>query len=253
MSQPSGNIKTPNAQQLKLIAKKPRKIIAAIRSWGEASGIVASDPLDLGAAPLWVARAWAEVAKVYMPSKRMFANGELDLELLGELIGRLWAYEKLLAGEIPMESEMKAEVERIKKQEASPLHLPERAAQEKRQVQAFQATMEPTNQAIPNLISAVMHSSHEDTVKFQKGLLRGMNLSADQLIAERIYQRHTRTFLVLALYWRTFSKCRSLGEIYKILCKAVGESRIGSWKTFQERVARKIGLKVRGRGHPPNE
>jgi hypothetical protein len=253
MPQPQGQIKAPQFQTLKLIARKPGKIIAAIRSWGNATGIVDSDPLDLNAAPAWVLKAWAQVARVYMPSKRMFDSGEIDLELLGELIGRLRAYEKLLAGEIQVGPEIKAEVERIKKQEASPLHLPERAAQEKRQMQAFQATVEPTNQAIPNLVGATLHSSHDDALKFQKGLSRGMNLSADELIVERIYQRHTRTFLVLALYWRTFSKCRSLREIHGILCKAVGEKRIGSFKTFEERVAKKIGLKVRGRGRPPKE
>ena len=236
--------------QIKLIAKNPRKIEAALKSWVAASDKVDSDPWKLDEASPWVENAFFEVAKVVMPSNKMPTDGELDLELIGELIGRIEVLGKLHGGQIPMGSEMKAEVDQIEKHAASLPKSKERTARGKMLKQDWQARVEATNQAIPNLIKAALDSSHEDALKFQKGLLRGMNLSPDELTAGQVLERHTRTFLVLAVQWRRFSKCRSLREIYGILCSEIGEDKIGSFKTFENRVAKKIGLKVRGRGRP---
>ena len=41
-------------QKIMLIAKKPRKIKAALKAWAESSDKVDSDPLKLDEAPQWV-------------------------------------------------------------------------------------------------------------------------------------------------------------------------------------------------------
>lgn len=246
-------MKTRKPQKIKLIAKNPRKIIAALKSWAAAADKVDSDPMRLNEAPPWVETALIEVAKTYMPGKWLPTEGELDMELLGECIGRMEVVGKLISGKIPMGSEMKEGMEELKKQAALLPESKERTAREKILKRDFQVRVNATNQFIPDFIKAALDSSHEDAVKFQEGLLRGMSVSADELTAGQIFERHTRTFLVLALGWRRFSKCRSIGEIHRILCKEIGVEKIGSLKTFENRVVKKIGLKVRKRGRPPGK
>jgi hypothetical protein len=247
----TANMKTPKPQKIRLIAQNPRKIKAALKSWVDATGKIDSDPLKLDEAPAWVEKAYLEVIKVIMPSKKMPGNGDLPLELLGEFIGRLQAFGKLYGGEIPMGPEQKAELERLEKLAASQPKSKERTVRGKMLVEDLQARVEATNQAIPNLIKAALDSSHEDALKFQKGLLRGMNLAPDELTAGRVFQRHTKTYWVLGLMWRSFSKCRSVAEVHRILCQAVGEKQIGSLKHFESRIAKKIGMKFGRGGRPP--
>jgi len=88
-------------------------------------------------------------------------------------------------------------------------------------------------------------------VQFQKGLLRGMSLAPDELATGNVFQRHTRTFWVLGTQWQMFVQCGSVGKVHRTLCNAIGETKIGSLKTFERDVAKKIGMKFRRSGRPP--
>jgi hypothetical protein len=250
MSKPSRKIKTLKPQKIRLVAKHPRKIKAVLKSWVEASDKVDSDPLKLDEAPAWVEKALAEVAKVVMPGNRLPTTGEVDMELIGEFFGRLQAFGKVYDGEIPLGPEAQAEYDRLQKFLAKQPQSPERTAREKASVKDLQVRMGALEQSIPDLMNAVFGSSHEDALKFQKGLLRGMNLSPDELVTANVFERHTRTFWVLASHWRIWVTCKSVREVYNHLCKAVGEGKIGSFKTF-EKLCAEIGFKLRGRGRPP--
>jgi hypothetical protein len=251
MSESSGKIKIPKSKKIKLVAKKPRKIKAAIKAWAESSGKNNSDPFELDKAPAWAENALAEAVKITLPGKRLPTSGEWDMELLGELLGRQQALGKLYGGEIPMGPETKAEYDRLEKFAASQPPTPERSAKQKAMVQDLQTMIGATNDAIPQLLKAVLGSSHEDALKFQNGLLRGMNLAPDELTTGKTFQRHTRTFFVLGMGWRIFSKCRSVAEVHRMLCQAFGENRIGSLKYFENRVAKKIGMRFGRSGRPP--
>ena len=248
MSQPSA--KNQKSKKIKLVAQKPRKIRAALNSWIEASDQLDSDPLGLDDAPPWVENVWAEVVKVAMPSNRLPTSGEWDLELLGELFGRLQAFGKLFEGEIPVGPEVLAEMDRWQKFAATQPKSPARTATEKKLARDLQVRVNAVQHSIPDLIKAVMTSSHEDSMTFKTGLLRGENLSSDELISANVFERHTRTFFVLALFWRFWVTCKSLSEVYDYLCRSLGEKQIGSFKTFERHVAGKIGMKLCGPGRP---
>ena len=250
MSQPTAKNKTVESKKLKLIAKRPRKIKLALKSWFEASDKVDSDPLELNGAPPWVENAWAEVVKVLLPGNRLPTVGEWDMELLGEFMGRLQAFGKLHVGEIPMGPKVQAENDRFQKFEASQPQSPERTAKEKVLARDLRARVAAVQESIPDVMKAAFGSSHADSEKYQRGLARGLKLSPDELITANVFERHTRTFWALANYWRVWVKCKSVREIYNHLCKAVGSKEIGSYKTFEIHVVKKIGLKVRGRGRP---
>lgn len=252
MTQLSGKTKTPKSQKIKLAAKNPRKIKAALKSWVEASEKNNSDLLELDKAPAWVENALAEAAKTILPGNRLPASGEWDMGLLGELLGRQQALGKLYGGEISMGPESEAECDRAEKFAASLPESPERSAKVEAAVQDLQTMIAATNDAIPQILKSVLSSSHEDALKFQTGLLRGMKLEPDELTTGRMFERHTRTFWVLGTGWRFWVKCTSLREVYDHLCKAVGEQKIGSFKTF-EKICKKIGFRLRGRGRPSNK
>jgi len=250
MPQSPGKTKTHKAQKIELVAKNPRKIKAAIRAWGAASDKEDSDPLQLDDAPPWVEQAWAEVVKVLLPGNQLPTSGEWKMELLGELMGRLQAFGKLYAGEIPITPEVQAQFDRLEKFTSSQPPSPKRTARQKVLVRDLQARVAAVQEGIPNVMKAVMASSHEDSKEFQRGLQRGLNLSSDELVSLNVFERHTRTFFVLALFWRVWVTCKSLREVHGHLCKAVGEDKIGGFKNFEKNVARKIGLTIRGRGRP---
>ncbi len=105
-------------------------------------------------------------------------------------------------------------------------------------------------QNIPKILNAALSSSHEDALKFQKGLLKGMNLEQDELLTANTFQRYTRIFWVLATHWPRWVKCRSVMEVHRILCSELGENNVGSLKTFQNRIAKPIGLKLGKSGRP---
>jgi hypothetical protein len=236
--------------EMKLKADNPRKVRAALKGWMAETEKLNPDPLGLDEAPTWVERAFAEVIKVIVPGRKLPMAGEWDLELIGGLLGRVQAFGKMFNGEIPVGPEMQAGKEWLEKVAVSQPWPPEIKAKANVLARDFEGRLEATQKGIPDFVNAALESSHEDALKIQSGLLRGMNLVPDELTPGQTFQRHTLTFLVLATQWRRFSKCRSVGQIYKILCKEIGENRIGSLKTFEERVAKKIGLKVRGRGRP---
>jgi hypothetical protein len=249
MSESSGKNKTQKTK-IKVVAKNPQKIKAAIKAWVESSEKNNSDPFELNQAPAWAENALAEAVKTTLPGKRLPTSGEWDVELIGELLGRQQAIGKLYSGEIPMGPETKTEYARLEKFVASQPKSPAILAKQKAMVQDLQIMIGATQDAIPQLLKAVLSSSHEDTVKFQNGLLRGMNLAPDELTAGKTFQRHTRTYWVLGTGWRIFSKCRSVAEVYRLLCQAVGENKIGSLKHFEERIAKKIGMKFSNSGRP---
>ena len=114
-----GSMKNVKENEIKLIAKNPRKIKAALTAWAAASDKVNSDPMELDDAPQWVENAWVEVVKVVLPGNRLPTSGEWDMELLGELLGRLQAFGRLYSGEISMGPEVKAEFDRLQKFAAS--------------------------------------------------------------------------------------------------------------------------------------
>jgi hypothetical protein len=244
---------TDKKPKIKLSARKPSKIKAVLKAWGDSSDRVDADPLQLDGAPVWVENAFMEVAKVVLPGQRLLASGDCDLEPFGELLGRMQAFGKLYAGEIPMGPEVKQEYDRLLKKVAGQPQTPERIARAKRLVKDMKARTAATEDAIPQMMSAALASSHEDALKFQKGLMRGMSLAPDDLATGKVFQRHTRTFWTLAVMWPIFSKCRSVAEVHRILCKAVGEQKAGSLKTFENRVAKKIGMKFGRSGRPPKQ
>ena len=45
-------------------------------------------------------------------------------------------------------------------------------------------------------------------------------------------------------------KIRSVGRVHRVLCQALGEKNVGSLKTFENRIAGKIGMKFGARGRP---
>ena len=194
--------------------------------------------------------AWIEVVKTVMPGKRLPTAGEVDLEAFGELFGRLQAFAKLFDGEIEVAPEVQAEAEAFVKHAKSRPQTRALKARQKVLAMDFKTRVAATNEAVPQLMAAAFASSHEDALKFQRGYQRGLTLGRDDLVSGVAFERHTRTFYVLALYWRSFSRCRSLAEIHRHLCKAVGEQKIGSFKTFENNVAKKIGLTVAPPGRP---
>lgn len=238
-------------QKIKIKATKPSKVKAALKAWVKALEESESDLLELNAAPAWVENALAEVAKIVMPGGRLPTSGEWDLELIGELFGRQQAFGKLFKGETPMGSETEAECDQLIKHAASQAQSPERTARQKAFAKDLEIMIKATNQAIPPMLEAALSSSHEDTLKFQKGLLRGMNLEENELTIGKLFQRHTRTFWVLGIKWRRFAKCRSVAEVHRKLCEEIGEEKTGSLKTFENRVAKKIGMKFGRSGRPP--
>ncbi|HEV2453542.1 MAG TPA: hypothetical protein VGY98_04740 [Verrucomicrobiae bacterium] len=237
-------------QRIELKANKPGKIKAALKAWAASSWAAESDVLKLDEAPLWATNALGEAIKIVFPSRRLPAAGEWDMDFVGEFFGRLQAIAKLHLGEIPMGSEVRAEYDKFQQLTALRPESPEKDITQKLLAQNFKAWLKAVNGAIPQLMDGALGSSHEDALQFQKGLLRGMSLGPDELTTGKTFQRHTRTFWVLGTYWRFWVNCRSVREVYKHLCNAVGEKRIGSFKTFENHVVKKIGLKVRGRGRP---
>ena len=242
-------ISRKKSEAVNLVAKNPGKIKAALKPWINATDAVVFDPVILDGAPAWVEKAWAEAVKIVMPSNRMPLTGYWDMELLGELMGRLQALSKFFCGEIPIEPELQTELEQVENWIASQPQTAETVGKIKEFTQQFCAAMDTVQEGIPHFMTGAMASSHEDTLKFQKGMSRGLNLKSDDLVSANVFERHTRTVLVLAVHWRFWVKCKSLREIYDILCKAVGEQKLGSFKTF-EKLCNKIGLKLRGRGRP---
>ena len=250
MPKPSAKPKAAKPKKIKLVAKNVRPLKAAIDAWVQASEKTDCDALNLEGAPVWAENALAEMTKVVLPGKRLPTQGECDAEFIGELIGRQNAFAKLMGGEIPMSAEMQADLENLKKRDEAQPKTPKIAARKKMLAKDFLNMIDANDQAIPALMAAMFASSHEDALKFQKGLLRGMNLVAEELDAGKIFQRHTRIFWVLGMQWQCFSKCNSVADVYYDLCEKIGFKEVGSLKTFEERIARKIGMKFRGRGRP---
>jgi hypothetical protein len=172
------------------------------------------------------------------------------LETLGEFFGTVQMLGKMLTGQIPIGPEIQAGIDSLKKQSDKQPQSKTKAALEKKLGKDFAARLVLVEQGIPSLMSGVLASSHADVIKFQKGLSRGMSQSPDNLTPTQIFERHTPSFIALAFDWRTYAECSSVAEIHRTLCGKLGEQKVGSLKTFEKYVVKKIGLKVRGRGRP---
>ena len=253
MPSAAGKNKNTKARKLKLVAKNPRRIKAALQAWVAAAETTDCDALNLDGAPAWAENALVEVTKVVLPGKRLPTEGEIDVDWLGELIGRQRAFAGLFGGEIPLSAEMQADLERIKQSDEAQPQTPELAARKKLLAKDFLNLVDANGQAIPDLMAAVLESSHEDALKFQKGLARGMQLKAEELDAGKIFQRYTKIFWVLGMQWQRFSKCGSVAEVHRMLCDEIGEDKVGSLKHFEARVAKKIGMKFGSAGRPSSK
>ena len=190
-------------------------------AWASASDEFDTDLFDLNGAPPWVERAYVEVVKVVMPGKQLPTSGEWDLELIGEFLGRLQALSKLYSGEIPMGPEVKVEWDELQAKAAALPQTPEIAAKKEALEIDLGNKFAAVGDSIPQMLEAALDSSHEDAMKFQKGLMRGMTLKPDDLVTANTFQRHTKTFWMIAVMWRFWVKCQSVAEVYRILCTAV--------------------------------
>jgi hypothetical protein len=237
----------PGKKLKKANHKSPKRnwVHECLEKWALAAGKNDCDALDLKGAPEWVHNAYAECAKITFPSG-LPAVEKWDAEFLGEFLGRFAALERFYAGEVPLGPETQADLEKVKAMTAQQPASDNFRAIEKDLETRFKAT----NEAIPQATALAVNSTYGENLSFQKGLQRGIEIKPDELATSRTFRRHTRTFWVLALHWRVWVKCRSVGEVYRHLCNAVGEAKIGSFKTFETHVAKKIGLKFRGRGRP---
>ncbi len=204
-----------------------------------------SDVLDIEDAPDWVWNAWAEIGNTVVPGG--FQPPEKwDADFLGNFLGRLHGVGMMLSGAVPLGPETTAELEKLQQ-------VPAKRARSKDVKDAekdFGTVIQAIQVAIPAATNAAMTAPYQDRMAFQKALTKGMEIQPDDLATSRAFRRHTRTFLVLALLWRHWIKCRSVREVYDHLCKAMGEKKVGSFKTFETHVAKKICLKFRGRGRP---
>lgn len=213
--------------------------------WADEAGKNDCDPLKINDAPEWVLNAYIECAKIVIPGGLPPVE-KWDAEFLGVFLGRLNGLERFYAGEVPLGPETQAEVDKVRAMvEGRPLPKNLKAIQKD-----FETSFDATREAIPIATAMAGASTYADARDFQKGLMRGIEIKPEDMATSRTFQRHTRTFWVLALFWRFWVKCRSVREIWQHLCNAVGERKIGSFKTFETHVAKKIGLKVRGRGRP---
>ena len=104
---------------MRLVAKNPRKIKQTLRTWVDAADKVNLDPFNMSEAPPWVEKALAQAVKIIMPGNRMPLTGEWDMELLGEIIGRLQALGRFFKGEIPIGPDLQKELEQLEKTAAS--------------------------------------------------------------------------------------------------------------------------------------
>jgi hypothetical protein len=168
-----------------------------------------------------------------------------DAKFLGEFLGRLYGLQNLYAGAVPLGPETQADKERLEAIAKNNPSVKIPKGFEKDIMTVFQAT----KAAIPLATEGAASASYQDALNFQKGLARGIEIKPEELATSRTFERHTRTYYVLAVQWRYWSTCRSLRHVHEILCKSVGESRIGSFKTF-EKICKKINFKIRGRGRP---
>lgn len=215
------------------------------RKWADAAGKNDSDPLKIKEAPEWVFNSYVECAKVVFPHGWPPAE-KWDTEFLGEFLGRYSSLARLFAGEIPLGPETRADVEKLKAMIAgrpAPKNF-------KAVVKDCETIFDATENMIPVATAMAGDATYEEMIAFQRGLQRGLEIKPEEMATSRAIRRHTRTFLLLALFWKHWVKCRSVREIYEHLCKAIGEKTVGNFKTFEIHVVKKIGLKFRGRGRP---
>ncbi len=232
------------AQATKPKSKKTDWVKDVLAEWVDAAGKNDCDMLDINDAPEWVLNAWIECIKTVFPSGLPSAE-QWDAKFLGEFLGRFYGLENLYAGNIPLGPETQAEKEKIEAAAKNAPPLKNARALKKDCLTKFTAT----RAAIPLATLAATSASYKDAVDFQKGLARGVEIKSDELATSRTFERHTRTYFVLATLWRHWAACRSLKQVHEILCKAGGESRVGSFKTF-EKLCKKIKFRLRGRGRP---
>lgn len=238
--------------------KQPRKTRAkapkgnwvenVLETWADAAGRNNGDPMKLDDAPEWVLNAYVEGLKVIFPGG-LPPREKWDAEFVGSFLGRMNGLERLYAGEVPLGPETEADLEKVKsvaEKQPPPKNFQTFWTKFERNMKThFKATRE----AIPVATAAAGASTYDDAVGFQKGLMRGMEIKPDDLATSHTFQANTRTYWVLALMWRTWVKCKSLREVHRHLCKAVGEQKIGNFKKF-EKLCRKIGFRIKGRGRP---
>ena len=251
MPQPPVKNKKAKPEKIKLVAKNPRPMKAAIKAWVASSEKTDCDPLNMNGAPAWAEKALAEGVKIILPSQKLPTKGECDPEFIGELVGRQQALARLFCGEIPMGAEMQTDVEQIMKHAAALPKTPALAVKIKSIERDLANMMNANDQAIPALMAAALGSSHQDSLKFQRGLIRGMNLVGEELESGKIMQRNTQVFLELGLHWRNYYRCRSVAEVHRKLCAGMGEKNVCTLKHFEGRVAKKIGMKFGPAGCPP--
>ena len=180
-------------------------------------------------------------------SRRIAFRNKWDAEFLGTFFGRFQALEKLYGGEDPLCPESQAEMDAVKakiKTQPTPKNL-------KTIEKDVETKFKATNEAIMMTTAAAVEMPYEEGQKFHEGLARGMKIEPDELTAGRMFQRHTRTYLVLVKSWRAVMNCRSLKHLHTIFCDAVGEKRIGNFKAF-EKVCQKIGLTIGNEVGLPN-
>jgi hypothetical protein len=235
--------------EIQLKADNPPKVRNALEEWVAAAEKLNPDPLGIAEAPPWVEKALAEVVKTVLPGRKLPVPGEWDMELIAEFLGRTEAIGRAFNGEISSAPDLKKSLALIANQLGSQTDTPVMLKQE--MAHDFRANLEAIQQGIPVFMKGALDSSHTDALKFNQGLSDGMELDPAEMTDGQIMQRHTKTFLTLALQWRRFSECESVAEIHRILCKELGGLTVESLKTFEERVAKKIGLKVRESGRPP--
>jgi len=236
--------KTSNSRLGRSSAKNADWFKEVFKEWADVVEKSDTDLLRINEAPEWVLNAYVECLSVVFPSG-MPSPEKWDARFTGEFFGRCYAFEKLFSGEVALGPEITAELNEIlARAKAAP--KPQNLKLIEKDVAA---KFEATRNVLPFASAAATACSYKDAIEFQSGLARGMNIEPEELASSRSLRRHTRTYWVLASMWRVWVKCKSLREVYGYLCQAVGEQRVGSFKTF-EKLCKKIGFKLRGRGRP---
>lgn len=172
---------------------------------------------------------------------------------LGRFLGREYALEALLGGQVPVSSVVKEEHEKFKAWAAS------RSAQHSGPADAifkleFAGGVGKWTAAFKTFVKEALVSACErpypEAAGFFSGFGKATVIKPDEFETKYAMSVGEKVANVMYVNWESLSQLESAGQLYRVLAKAGEMAGVVVTKGAVEKLCRAIGLRYRGRGRP---
>lgn len=205
--------------------------------------------------PEWVTNLWLIVLGISYPGVKLKRMKQWKAKDLGKFLGRQYAVEHVVWGEVPLSGQVIQEGQRFAagaKERAEQLQPNINWRQIQKEFEAGQKVWRPRfRKFIQAAVACACERPYREASAFFEGFGKAIVIKPDDLLTERRLGVGDKIGWTMIMMWREIEGLESVGQLHRLFEQALKPHGIEVGHKRIEKLCQRIQLKFRGPGRPP--